>query len=225
MGLDSGTPADISGYTLVLPPGWDHIPVRRGTKEAIKNILDRKFRSYPENASRDAIFRHRVEMEGKLRKAATEARKKGGTELYLPVDTQHGVTIPASFVVSEGSVSAPDGADPAEVVALLAAETDSSKPVTVDGAFGLRIERVTAPDPAQDTELPSRCVDYILSVPGDPGRWLLAAFSTFGAGDTGDGFAGLLVELFDAIISTFRWKSSSRRHPEGGPGERRAESG
>jgi hypothetical protein len=104
MGLDSRATADISGYTLVLPPGWDHIP-----------------------------------------------------------------------------------------------------------------ERITAPDPSHDTELPSRCVDYILSVPGDPGRWVLAAFYTFGGGDPDDGFAKLLVELFDAIISTFRWKASSRQHTEGEP--------
>jgi hypothetical protein len=215
MGLDSRATADISGYTLVLPPGWDHIPVRKGTNEAIRNILDRKFRSYPENASRDTVFRHRVEMEAKLRKSAAEARKSGGTELYLPVETQHGVAIPASFLVSEGSVGALDDADPGKVIAFLAAESGTGKPVTVDGAIGLRTERITAPDPSHDTELPSRCVDYILSVPGDPGRWVLAAFSTFGGGDPDDGFAGLLVELFDAIISTFRWKAPSRQDPGG----------
>jgi hypothetical protein len=44
---------------------------------------------------------------------------------------------------------------------------------------------------------------------------VLAAFSTFGGGDPDDGFAGLLVELFDAIISTFRWKAPSRQDPGG----------
>jgi hypothetical protein len=42
-------------------------------------------------------------------------------------------------------------------------------------------------------------------VPGEAGRWLLFAFSTLGAGDPGDEVARVLVQLFDAMMSTFRW--------------------
>lgn len=38
-------------------------------------------------------------------------------------------------------------------------------------------------------------------------RWLIAAFSTLGDGDPGGEHAKILVELFDAIMSTFHWTS------------------
>jgi hypothetical protein len=48
-------------------------------------------------------------------------------------------------------------------------------------------------------------VDYVVAVPGDPDRYLAVAFSTFGGGDPDDAFARQLVELFDAMMSTWRW--------------------
>jgi hypothetical protein len=51
----------------------------------------------------------------------------------------------------------------------------------------------------------SRRVDYVLPVPGIPGDWLVIAFSTLGDGRPEGQFTRLLVELFDAIVSTFRW--------------------
>jgi hypothetical protein len=45
-------------------------------------------------------------------------------------------------------------------------------------------------------------------VPGADDRWLVFAFSALGVGDPGDALAGLLVTLFDAIMSTFRWTST-----------------
>jgi hypothetical protein len=48
-------------------------------------------------------------------------------------------------------------------------------------------------------------VDYAVPVPGAAARWLLVAFSTLGAGDPDDQVARMLVQLFDAMMSTFRW--------------------
>jgi hypothetical protein len=36
-----------TGYTLVLPPGWSRIPLRRGTEQAITKVLDRSFAGRP----------------------------------------------------------------------------------------------------------------------------------------------------------------------------------
>jgi hypothetical protein len=49
-------------------------------------------------------------------------------------------------------------------------------------------------------------VDYTFPIPGDSRRWLAVTFSTPGAGDPGDQVAEALVELFDAIMTTFRWR-------------------
>lgn len=54
-------------------------------------------------------------------------------------------------------------------------------------------------------ELASRRVDYVVPVPADHGRWLGIVFSTLGAGDPEAAIADLFVELFDAMMTTFRW--------------------
>jgi hypothetical protein len=52
----------------------------------------------------------------------------------------------------------------------------------------------------------SRRVDYVLPVPADPDRWVVVSFSTLGSGDPNGELARLLVELFDAMMTTFRWR-------------------
>jgi len=42
--------------------------------------------------------------------------------------------------------------------------------------------------------------------PPSPLRWALASFTTLGAGKPDDDVAELLVELFDAIMLTWRWR-------------------
>lgn len=45
----------------------------------------------------------------------------------------------------------------------------------------------------------------MIPVPADPGRWITVVFSTLGAGDPQGALADLFVELFDAMMTTFRW--------------------
>jgi hypothetical protein len=179
--------------------------VRLRTNEVIKAILDDKFRKLPEKIPRDKIIPYRVEIEGRLRKLAAEARKQGGLDLYLPIEFQHGAPTAASFVVSEGSVGPSEQIDPEALIAVLVDEGGEKTRVTIDGVAGLRTEQIAQPDPSREVEYGSRRVDYILPAPGQVNRWLLVAFSTVGGGDPGDMYAKLLVELFDAIMSTFRW--------------------
>jgi hypothetical protein len=68
------------------------------------------------------------------------------------------------------------------------------------------VERVGDPVPEKGVDVGSRRVDYILAVPRNPGRWLVVTFSTLGAGHPDDQIALLLTNLFDAIMSTFRWR-------------------
>jgi hypothetical protein len=118
----------------------------------------------------------------------------------------HDAPVAASFVVSEVSFGSQEEIDPGLIAArLAAAQAEGSATVSVNGAVGVRIERVGAPEPGKEIETASLRVDYVISVPGDPDRWLEIAFSTLGGGDPSDQYAKLLVELFDAIMSTFRW--------------------
>ena len=197
--------AEAAGYTLVLPPGWERIPARQGTDEAIRAILDAKFRELPPNLPRDQLAPYRAEIEGRLRRGAAQARKNGAIDLYLPVQLRDGLPVPASFVVSEGSIPTAGIDEPEQIVGYLVTEGADSAAVTVDGVPGARSERSAGPDPDQGIEYGSRRVDYAVPVPGDAGRWLLFVFSTLGAGDPDDQVARMLVQLFDAMMSTFRW--------------------
>ena len=50
----------------------------------------------------------------------------------------------------------------------------------------------------------------MLAVPEDDTRWVTVGFSTLADGDPKGAFADVLVELFDAVMTTFRWTRSSR---------------
>jgi hypothetical protein len=154
-----------AGYTIVLPPGWQQIPLQRGTGEAVKKILDGAFSKLGHDLPRDKLTPYRKELERRLAQLITQARRNGGVCLYLPVELMHGTPIPASFVVSEGSLGSAGDIDPALIVSHLAAGDDNGKPVTVNGAMAVRIERTAPPDPPREIEHSSRRVDYVISVP------------------------------------------------------------
>jgi hypothetical protein len=235
---DTGTRP--GGYTITLPPGWRRIPLRQGpeeTEKAARAAVSASLRALPRAVPRDRLAAFRAESEGRLRTMAAQVRKQGGVDLYLPVESMRGIPVSASFVVSEGSLGGGGAApaDPAQVVTYLAAERgDGTRTqATVDGAMALRVEHVAGPDPAADVQATTRRVDYIVSMPGAPDRWLIVAFSTLdqsgqipdgqgtqsahngaapdaahdgqGSAGPGDQLAHLLVELFDAMMATFRW--------------------
>ncbi|WP_326795816.1 hypothetical protein OG946_10205 [Streptomyces sp. NBC_01808] len=196
------------GYTLVLPPNWSRIPLRDGTDEAIMRIVDEAVADLPDDMPRDRIPPVRLELVRRLRKAAADARKSGGLDLYLPVEQMHGVTVAASFVVSE--ITLATGADPSLILARLLADAEKSQPAAVDGSVGYRNERVARGSGDEGGEYASRRVDYVLAVPEDDTRWVTVGFSTLADGDPKGQFADVLVELFDALMTTFRWTRSSR---------------
>jgi hypothetical protein len=198
--------ARATGYQIVLPPGWQRIPARRGTDEKIRRVLDGAFGGVPPGIPRGRVSAVRNDVQQRLRTMVAQARRNGALDVYLPVAPRAGVYVPASFVVSEGSLGSDDAVGPASVMAYLASSGDSYQPVTVDGAVGVRAEHTAGPEPVADAgDLGSRRVDYILPVPGERDRWLVIAFSTIGGGDPDDDVSRLLVELFDAMMATFRW--------------------
>jgi hypothetical protein len=204
-GQARAAPRAAAGYAMVLPPGWRRIPVRQGTAEAIKEILDEVVGRVGSSGDREKLVRARVEIQGRLTTMAARARENGGVDLYLPVEYVHGIAVPASFLVSEGAPGGLSDGSRDEIVAALAAADDSATLVEVDGVTGVRTELVAPPDPANDVPLASRRVDYVLPLPGPGCRWLMVVFSTLGDSDPEGEFAGILVQLFDAIMSTFQW--------------------
>lgn len=215
------------GYTIVLPPGWRRIPLREGleaTEKAARKAVNQTLRALPRDVPRDRLAAFRADSEGRLRAMAARVRTQGGVDLYLPVEPMRRIPVSASFVVSEGSLGAAEPVEPARLVSYLAAQNGAGErvPATVDGAVALRVEHLAAPEPDAGVPGATRRVDYIVSVPGEPDRWLIAAFSTLDGGDADHGLASLLVQLFDAMMSTFRWTSAhgQQRRPGGAPDDR-----
>lgn len=194
------------GYTLVMPPGWARIPLREGTDEAIRQIADDAVARLPQDFPRDKASTVRMELIKRLRTSARDSRSNAGLDMYLPVEEMHGVTVAASFVVSEISFDSVTELDPAMVAARLVAGSDDSEPVSVAETVGVRAERVVNASPRRQVDFASRRVDYVLPVPEDPQRWVTVSFSTLADGDPRSEFADLLVSLFDAVMTTFRWR-------------------
>jgi hypothetical protein len=211
---EAGMPV-VTGYTLVLPDNWRRIPIQHGARAAIRGIADEVLRRFSKGMSRDKMTPYRIEIERRLSDMVKRARSTGGVDLYLPVEYAHGVTITASFVVSQLALPDPaqeaeeQAADSAQLVAYLTSAEGNASPVTVAGVAATRTESVAPPDPAEEIPFGSRRVDYMIPLPGHTTRLLVATFSTIGDGDPEGEFAKLLAGLFDAIMLTFRWSTEA----------------
>jgi hypothetical protein len=206
--VQRGRPAGraVTGYTLVIPPEWRKIPLRHGTDQAVRQVMDDIVSQLPRHVPPDRVRPYRRDIQTRLAALVREAQRKAGLDLYLPVLPMHGAPVGASFVVSDVSMTGHDQVEPSMITTAVASGDDAVTAVTVDGCPALRVERTAGAAPAKDVEFGSRRVDYVISVPGAPGRWLVVAFSTLGGGDPEDQIARLLAGLFDAIMSTFRWQ-------------------
>jgi hypothetical protein len=196
-----------SGYRLVLPPGWVQVPVRDAAPGTAHEVISAAFKKPPEGIPRDAFTSARIELERRLERMIAKARANGGLELFLACGHAYANPVPASFLVAEGSLGGSCD-DPLAVVTAIAegAARDGGKPgqlTALDGAPAARVERIAAPGPEDDQA--SLRVEYTIPVPGGAGRWMVITFSTLGDGDPAGEHAGLLAELFGAIMSTFRW--------------------
>lgn len=194
-------PFRAAGYTVVLPPGWVRIPANSGDTD--KRLDDAIDSALPPDLPRDEAVRLKVKIKGRLLAAVAESTEIGALDLYLPIQGMHGHAIPASFLVSEIPIGAGREAD--EAARELQAK--GAEPMPVDGVTALRLDDLVPPDSLMtDVEVPARRITYLVPVPGAP-RWLAVSFSTIGDGDPSGEFAELLVGLFDAIMTTFRWSA------------------
>lgn len=202
------------GYTLVLPPGWARIPLREGTAKALDEKVFRGIERIPAEVPRDKGMAFRAEVRRRVEGMVREARAGGGLDLYVPVRARPGMVLGASFVVAEVvGAQAVEDAGAESVLARLVGESRGGAPGEVRevaGTLGARWEYVEPPALDDGVETYSRHVDYTVPVPREgpgegPGRWLVVAFSTMGDGDPGSEFTRALAELFDALMTTFRW--------------------
>ncbi|MEV2193741.1 hypothetical protein AB0I02_22565 [Streptomyces phaeochromogenes] len=206
----------VTGYRLLLPDQWDQVPLRQGTEEAVRRILDDAYTRIPKDAPPDKVGPYKRELERRFRAAVAQAQRTKALDLYLPVKPMGGgdFSLGASILVSETLLPRRSGArgrtEPTELaVQLLSRDGVQGADLSsgeIDGALTVRREHVAGADPDRGAELASRRVEYIASVPDDPDRWFVAAFSTIGGGNPRDELAEALVEWFDAVMANFRWR-------------------
>jgi hypothetical protein len=187
------------------------VPLREGTAEAVQVIVDRVAATTPAHIPPDQVAPKKRELSRALLQRAEELRQQGGLDLYLPVDSIHGFLVRASFSVSEIQPSGAVASEAPDVTAVLLREPDTGL-VTTRGSeqHGLpdsawvRRRRVIRPEDGAD---PALVIDYTTALPGAEQVWLLCSFSCVGTdADDPDGTAAALAELFDAIMTTWRWE-------------------
>ncbi|AIJ14120.1 hypothetical protein SLITK23_43940 [Streptomyces lividans] len=209
-----GAPA--TGYRLLLPSQWAQIPLRQGTEEAVEKILQAAYARIPADAPPDKIGPYKRELSRRFRAAVAGAQERNALDLYLPVEPvgDEEFNLGASILVTETVLPmrnaqgprTPPGEIAVQLLTKNGAEGGDLSSGEVDGALAVRREHVAAAAPDRGAAAGSRRVEYMVSVPGDPDRWFIAAFSTVGGGDPRDELAEALVEWFDAVMATFRWR-------------------
>ncbi|MFF4751622.1 hypothetical protein ACWD5R_04720 [Streptomyces sp. NPDC002514] len=197
-----------NGFNLVPPPGWDVIPLRTGTEEAMNRIVRKAVAQLPVGFPKDDIPKARVKLTQEMKKVVRRARAKGGMTLYLPTERLHGIALPVSIVASE-PIEIPrvrSNSGPEAVLAALASATLGAESRELDGTAALRSERDVPADTAKGVDVAHRRVEYFVPVPDSaPHQYLTFSFSALIAPGSDPAFYDTLVELFDAVMGTFRW--------------------
>ncbi|MBZ4014830.1 hypothetical protein [Streptomyces purpurogeneiscleroticus] len=197
-----------SGFNLVPPPGWDTIPLRQGTDEAMDHIIRKAVAQLPVGFPKDDIPQARMKLAKELKKVVRRARSKGGLTLYLPTERLNGIALPVSIVASE-PIEIPSvrpGSGPESVLLALASVTPGAETQELDQTACLRSEREVPASASQGVEVAHRRVEYFVPVPDStPDKYLSFSFSALIAPDSDPAFTDALVELFDAVMGTFRW--------------------
>ena len=200
----------MSGYSIILPPPWQRIHLGNKLNEQVRAVVDRAVAKAPKEIPPDQLgpFRHRL--EDQLKRQLVAAKGGGGVDYYFPTGEVHGVHLNASFVVS--SVIPDALADESAVGGVLAELIrDGAEAVDAGGTVWARSEQVvhSEPDDLVGQSAAGRKVEYVTAVPGDPRRWVLVTFTTMGDGKPESDFTYLVVELFDAMMTTWRWADES----------------
>lgn len=193
-----------NGFTIVVPTGWVRIPVGKGSREAITAVLDRTFAGVEDPRAAGLRRQLHTALTRQVRAAAAQS----GVELYLPVERVHGVTVPASVVVSTPRLDG--GEEPTEVLLGVVARRPGAEVVEIGGAPAVRtLQHLAAHGQVgvgEDGAPARRQLTYYLAGAAPGARYAVVSASILeGAGAGGAAVADAVTELVDAMLTTFRW--------------------
>lgn len=199
-----------TSYRVLLPAPWEQVPLDERMPGRVREIVDASVARLPASVPPDQVAptRHRIERE--LTTQLTAARDNGGVDFFLPTDLMHGVQLNATFVVA---LITPDASAEPELVprvmaSLLARE--GAKPVSIDDTVWVRTESVQSrsADDVVGEDVAVRRVQYRTALPDDPRRWVVVTYTGVGDGDPHSDASAIVVDLFDAIMTTWRWQQA-----------------
>jgi hypothetical protein len=200
----------VSAYSIVDIPGWENLSLNAADHAELERRIDELAHgSVPEEVPRDTATPFRQEVRKHLSRLVDQARTAGAGLLCMPTQRMGDIAIPASYTVSEWRDIEREETAPSVMLEALAGDSSAQVSfIDIDGQPALREESVEAPDPKADplATHAGRRVTYTVSAPQDARVWLVFAFVTLGDGDPHGALADLLVELFDAQLTTLRWR-------------------
>lgn len=200
------TTAPQASFLIALPPGWMRLPARPGEAAVLRSLIDEIVdEALPSTLPRDKAEPWRGEMRKTITGVVTEARDAGANAVYLPVRPVNGINVPASFVESEvddGSVG-----DPGALLAAILTDADNGALHMIDGAHAARTDSSVVRVEPRDgwPGMTTRQIVYTIEVPHREGRWIVMSFSAATGDQPGAALSDALVQLFDALMLTFRW--------------------
>ncbi len=190
------------GWSLLLPPGWWHIPLDERRGQSIQALLDRRLASLP----RDRVATLRRELEGELTRLVERAVANDAVEMYLNVDLMRGLPVAASCLVTVVPVNLGTALPARDLASLMGDQPgDEVGVLEVAGAPAARVRRrepVTDTDGLSTGELAVTRLQVYVSVPHAT-EMLLLSFST-----PIDPIADAMVALFDAIACSLQWRQT-----------------
>jgi hypothetical protein len=200
----------LSAYSIIDIPGWENLSLNAADRADLERRIEELANvSVPEEVPRDTATPFRQEIRKQLTRLVDQARAAGAGLICLPTQRMGDIAVPASYTVSEWRDTDREEATPAALLESLAASSSAAVSfVDVDGQPALREEDIELADTDADPLAmhAGRRVTYTVSAPDDSRRWVIFSFITLGDGDPKGPLADLLVELFDAQLTTLRWR-------------------
>ncbi|NHC47483.1 hypothetical protein [Motilibacter aurantiacus] len=215
-----------TGYDIVLPPAWWHVPLGSGRHASVAALIRHQVRRSPKEAA--ALLRGglRRELAGIVERAA----HSGASDLYLSLGVEQGIPLAASLVVQRLPGATGITGNSLELVERVIVQSGgTTRPLRVGrgrglGVAGRRVEMHVLPEsvldggraPLDASTLPQSCtthLDVFIPVP-QSADLLLLAFST-----PVPALADAFVDLFEAMAQSLTWTygRAGRRTPGTSP--------
>lgn len=200
----------MSAYSIVDIPGWENLSLNSADRSDLDRRIDEiAHNAVPDTVPRDSATPFRHEMRKHLARVIDQARAAGSGLICIPCERTGEIAVPASYTVSEWRDAERAEATPAAMLQVLAANSTAAlRMVDIDGQQALREEQIEPARPEAEplARYAGRRVTYTISSPNDPRAWVIFNFVTIGDGTPDGAFADLLVDVFDAQLTTLRWR-------------------